>query len=182
MSFPIPANASKSEKMDVINAALQSIADGSSTEVSLHFVEPEVVNNVAKVWKIVRNEQGQVRIPYGSTPEEVRTIMMLAEVEEMEKREAEAKKKYCEACEEEPCVFFVHEASLLAYDEAEHGGLLGEDVPTNNLKRKKLYRQLTLMLNGGPMGAGVRKPLPDCCVAKIREWFSSETYMGYHQE
>jgi hypothetical protein len=28
-----------------------------------------------------------------------------------------------------------------------------EPVPSNNIRRKKLYRQLTLMLNGGPLGA-----------------------------
>jgi hypothetical protein len=53
--------------------------------------------------------------------------------------------------------FFLHEELLVAFDKAEHGERLeGEDLPSNNVRRKKLYRQLTLMLNGGPMGAGVR--------------------------
>jgi hypothetical protein len=52
-----------------------------------------------------------------------------------------------------------------------HGGCPGviphalelEDVPANNIRWKKLCRQLTLMMNSGPMGDRVRKPLPECC-------------------
>jgi hypothetical protein len=43
-----------------------------------------------------------------------------------------------------------------------------EPIPSNNIRRKKLYRQLTLMLNGGPLGAEVRKPLPTCCLGNQR--------------
>ncbi len=70
----------------------------------------------------------------------------------------------------------------MAFDESEHGELTEEDLPPNNIGRKKLYRQLTLMINGGPMGAGVREPLPTCCVAAIRTMLASETYMGFHAE
>jgi hypothetical protein len=38
------------------------------------------------------------------------------------------------------------------------------------------------MINGGPMGAGVRKPLPDCCVGHIREMLPSESFMGCRSE
>ena len=89
----------------------------------------------------------------------------------------------CSVCEEQPCLFLQHKESLVAYDEAEHD-LLGDegDAPTNNIRRKKLYRQLTLMLNGGPLGAGVRRELPSCCVSAIREMLPSETFMGFKAE
>jgi hypothetical protein len=89
----------------------------------------------------------------------------------------------CADCEEERCVFVENKESLVAYDEAEHVFVAeAEDVPTNNIRRKKLYRQLTLMLNGGPLGAGVRKELPACCVTGIREMFPSDTFMGFKAE
>ena len=89
----------------------------------------------------------------------------------------------CPACGEEMCVFQVHKEGLAAYDDAEHGGsLVAEEMPENNIRRKKLYRQLTLMLNGGPMGAGVRRELPYCCVNGIREMHTSETFMGFMAE
>ncbi len=91
MSFPIPNNATKSEKMAVIKRALTAITEGTSSEVSLHFVKPVVDEN--KPIKILRNEKGQVRIPWDATPEEARTIIIIAEAEEMEEREAEEAKK-----------------------------------------------------------------------------------------
>ena len=97
----------------------------------------------------------------------------------------ESEKNLCEGhggCGEDPCLFGTHQESLMAFDESEHGELTEDDLPPNNIRRKKLYRQLTLMINGGPMGAGVREPLPTCCVAAIRTMLASETYMGFHAE
>ena len=88
----------------------------------------------------------------------------------------------CSACGEHPCLFLQHKESLVAYDEAEHLLGDGEDVPANNIRRKKLYRQLTLMLNGGPLGASVRRELPTCCVAGIHQMLPSETFMGFKAE
>jgi hypothetical protein len=91
----------------------------------------------------------------------------------------------CLGCFENPCVFFIHEERLVAFDAAEYSMIpAGEDVPSNNVRRKKLYRQLTLMLNDGPLGAGVRRPLPNCCVSAIRYMLPSpsETYMGFREE
>jgi hypothetical protein len=61
--------------------------------------------------------------------------------------------------------------------------LAGEDVPSNNERRKKLYRQLTLMLNDGPLGAGVRRPLcrtvvsqqSDTCCPRKLTWDSARS-------
>jgi hypothetical protein len=88
----------------------------------------------------------------------------------------------CPGCEEDSCVFIRHKDSLVACDEAEHGSLALEDVPDNNIRRKKLHRQCTLMINGGPLGAGVRRPLPSCYISAIREILPSETFMGFLAE
>jgi DNA-directed RNA polymerase subunit M/transcription elongation factor TFIIS len=89
----------------------------------------------------------------------------------------------CPECGEDPCVFFQHEELLVAYDDAEYGLTTSvEPLPDNNIRRKKLYRQLTLMLNGGPLGAGVRKPLPSCCVSAIRDMHPSDTFMGFKSD
>ena len=88
----------------------------------------------------------------------------------------------CATCEEDQCLFVQNRESLFAYDEAEHLLGDGEDLPTNNIKRKQLYRQLTLMLNGGPFGADVRRELPACCAAGIRQMLPLETFMGFEAE
>jgi hypothetical protein len=74
-----------------------------------------------------------------------------------------------------------HEELLSRYDDAEYGLTTSvEPIPSNNIRRKKLYRQLTLMLNGGPHAGGSWKPLPTCCVSAIRDmlprylWHMSE--------
>jgi hypothetical protein len=88
----------------------------------------------------------------------------------------------CPGCGDEPCVFLEHEESLIEFDEVEHSGLALEDRPTNNIRRKMLYRQITLMINGGPLGAGVRRELPSCCVSAIWAMLPSETFMGFKME
>ena len=87
----------------------------------------------------------------------------------------------CEDCGEAPCLFLAHQESLVAFDKAMVSGLAPEDVPPNNSRRKSLYRELTLRINGGPLGAGVRRALPDCCVSAIRQIMPSPTasYMGF---
>jgi hypothetical protein len=85
----------------------------------------------------------------------------------------------CTVCGHDPCLFHQHAELLLAFDAASLGGLAPEDVPANNLRRKSLYRQLTLLINGGPLGAGVRKELPKCCVDAVREMLPSDAFMGF---
>ena len=94
----------------------------------------------------------------------------------------ECKEAVCLECEERPCLFLVHQESLMAFEQAEHASLALENQPPNNIRQKKLYRQLTLMINGGPLGAGIRRALPDCCVSAIREMMPSETFMGFRAE
>jgi hypothetical protein len=88
----------------------------------------------------------------------------------------------CQVCKNDPCLFTANEDGLIDYDEAKHVHLAREDRPANNLRRKKLHCQLTSMINGGPMVAGVRKPSPDCCVGHIREMLPSESFMGHRSE
>jgi hypothetical protein len=63
------------------------------------------------------------------------------------------KKKMVCRCGQAPCVFFEHE-ELVEYDDAEYGLTTSvEPILRTIFEGKKLYRQLTLMLNGGPLGA-----------------------------
>jgi hypothetical protein len=88
-------------------------------------------------------------------------------------------KESCTVCGHDPCLFWQHAELLLAFDAASLGDLAPEDVPANNLRRKSLYRQLTLLINGGRLGTGVRKELPKCCVDAVREMLPSDTFMGF---
>jgi hypothetical protein len=86
----------------------------------------------------------------------------------------------CPGCGEDLCVFVGHEESLVALDKVEHLGLAPECLPLNNVRQKALHQQLTLMINRGPLGAGVCGALLDCCVLAIREMLPSEgeSFMG----
>ena len=78
----------------------------------------------------------------------------------------------CSACLEHPCVYEVHEQVLTDYDDAQHENMTGNDVPYNDVRRKIMYRELTLILNCCPFGVpGIPKPLPTCCIAAICEKF-----------
>jgi hypothetical protein len=61
-------------------------------------------------------------------------------------------------------------------------GIPLDEVPPNNIRRKAMHRQLTLVINGGPMGAEVREPLPHCCVSAVREMAPSKSFMGSRAE
>jgi hypothetical protein len=57
----------------------------------------------------------------------------------------EAEKEYKHCCEQ-PCVWIAKKEDMIFYDKSEHGLLPKEDLPPNNIRRKKLYRQMTLHL------------------------------------
>jgi hypothetical protein len=79
--------------------------------------------------------------------------------------------------------FFKHEELLVEFDDTEHGSMASsEPISSNNVRRKKLYRQLTLMLDGGPFDTGDRKPLPSCCVSAIQHMLPSDSFMGFKLE
>lgn len=99
------------------------------------------------------------------------------EVKEVEK----IKDSHCKFCDDDPCVWLAKKEDMLNYDDDEHGMMDYEDWPPNNVRRRKIYRQMTLFINEGPMGKGVRKELPECVVCGCRESFPSPTFMGFKE-
>jgi hypothetical protein len=173
MNFSVPSGASREEIDAVVDRAFQAMYEagdrGEPMDVALLFDEEEAGgnsnesndnNNNNNNNNNDDNNDNNINLDIATTNDD----------------------NVCLDCEEDPCVFDTHKESLMAFDEAEHTSLAHEDVPPNNVRRKKLYRQLTLMMNGGPLGAGVRRPLPDCCVSAIREMLPSEIFMGFHTE
>jgi hypothetical protein len=51
----------------------------------------------------------------------------------------------------------VKEEDMLNYDDDKHGHLPTKDWPPNNVYHRKIYRQMTLFINKGPLGKGVHK-------------------------
>lgn len=87
----------------------------------------------------------------------------------------------CADCGKEPC-FFLCTPSCSWPSTKPSTGIKGADVPANSVRRKKLHCQLTLVINGGPLGAGIRKPLPECCVFKVWEMLPSDSFTGFRAE
>jgi hypothetical protein len=85
---------------------------------------------------------------------------------------------------EDPCVFLLHEELLVAFDKAEHGDSLAEeDVPSNNVQRKKeAVHTANTYTQWWAIGAGVRQPLPSCCVSAIQDMLPSDSFMGFLAE
>jgi hypothetical protein len=65
------------------------------------------------------------------------------------------------------------------FNVSEHGHLPDKDSPPNNIRRKKVYRQMFLFINQGPSGAGVRIELPECVEDGTRLMFPSPSFMGF---
>jgi hypothetical protein len=87
----------------------------------------------------------------------------------------------CKHCCEQPCVWVAKKEDMIFYDESEHGLLPKEDLPPNNIRHKKLYRQMTLHLQDGVVQKGVRHELPTCVELGTRELFPSQTFMGFRR-
>jgi hypothetical protein len=85
----------------------------------------------------------------------------------------------CQHCAENPCVWAVRREDMRIFDESEHEHLPAEDRPPNNIRRKKVYRQMFLYINQGPSGKGVRMELPECVEDGARLMFPSPAYMGF---
>jgi hypothetical protein len=93
--------------------------------------------------------------------------------------EEEEEKEECAHCCEEPCVWISKKDDMILFDECEHADLAQEDMPPNNIRRKKLYRQMTLHMQDGVMQKGIRHELPKCVEFGTRELFPSPTFMGF---
>jgi hypothetical protein len=110
---------------------------------------------------------------------------------EEEKQEEETKKaaekrlveeevtKECKECCEEPCVWIAQRDAMIDFDDDEHSHLPEGAGPPNNIRRKKVYRQMVLTMNEGGTGKGVRVALPKCVEDGVRELFPSPTFMGF---
>ena len=85
----------------------------------------------------------------------------------------------CVHCGEDRCVWLANKERMVLIDETEHGYLPDDSKPPNNARRKKLYREMTLLLNKGPLGVGVRKKLPRCVENGARALFPSPSFMGF---
>jgi hypothetical protein len=85
----------------------------------------------------------------------------------------------CAECGEYPCVWLSKEHDMIFFDQVEHEHLPQEDMPPNNIRRKKLYRQMTLHIQAGQVQKGVRHELPECVARGTRELFPSPTFMGF---
>ena len=86
---------------------------------------------------------------------------------------------FCRQCIESPCVWRQKKEDMRLFDASEHGHLQAEDLPPNNIRRKKVYRQMFLHINEGPTGRGVRHVLPKCVEDGARLMFPSPTFMGF---
>jgi hypothetical protein len=182
MNFVVPKNATTEEVEAIIERGMDAMLDAvdgdSEVDVSfLHEGSEEAVAAEQEQKKERRNEAGSDG-GQDIAEDDNKNKNKKGVAEEEDPGDDE-----CQECGEDPCVFFQHEELLVAYDDAEYGLETSvEPLPDNNIRRKKLYRQLTLMLNGGPLGAGVRKPLPSCCVSAIRDMLPSDTFMGFKSD
>jgi hypothetical protein len=74
--------------------------------------------------------------------------------------------KYCTMCSNVPCLWIDNQPAMEAYAAA-----ASDDNEETRKRRHGLYRQMALIVNGGPSGKGVRVKLPECVVAGIRQLF-----------
>ena len=88
---------------------------------------------------------------------------------------------FCEDCQETPCVWVSNKEEMAMFDDATNGLLTGADLPPSNLRRKPIYRQMALIIAGGPTGKGICMVHPKCVVQGIRSMFPAEDgkYMGH---
>ncbi len=93
--------------------------------------------------------------------------------------EEEEDTEVCEDCGETPCVWQAKEKDMELFDQNEHGHIHIHDRPPNNIRRKKVYRQMFLYINQGPSGAGERMELPVCVETGTRKMFPSASFMGF---
>jgi hypothetical protein len=84
----------------------------------------------------------------------------------------------CDKCENVPCLWEENKESMVQYDKA----MCDEDAEANK-HRYCLYKQMALVINGGPAGRGNRLKLPECVVTGVRELFPDPgAYYVGHQE
>ena len=85
------------------------------------------------------------------------------------------------SCGHNPCLWKHFGDDVISWDETEHGDLTGENTVLNNVRRKRMFRQMALLINGGPMGKGERMQHAECVLSGVRGLFPAEdgVYMGH---
>ena len=70
---------------------------------------------------------------------------------------------YCKKCDNSPCLWLEHKETMIQYASSLYGTTdeEGQEL-SNGGKRYKMYRQIVLAINEGPMGKGNRMRLPRC--------------------
>ena len=119
------------------------------------------------------NEEGTSDKNDELTPEVAESFAIASAVNESEGV------RECPHCCEEPCIWVANKALMKLHDKNEHAHLLVDDVPPHNIRRKLLYRQMFLIMNGGGSGAVVRVELPMCVTDGVQVMFPSPTFMGF---
>jgi hypothetical protein len=65
----------------------------------------------------------------------------------------------CSFCEQAPSVWLSNHVSIFALDTSEHGNLPVDEMPMATIRRKKLYHQMAITINGaGVLLYGKRCP------------------------
>jgi hypothetical protein len=85
----------------------------------------------------------------------------------------------CYHCRQTPCVWVAQEENMRLFDENEHAQMTSEDLPPNNIRHKKPYRQMFLLINEGTAGVGIIIQLPKCVENGTRVMFPSPTFLGF---
>jgi hypothetical protein len=125
-------------------------------------------------------EQQKENVINGTTYEESNTSETnKTKMDEGLKEDESTGGKECKECCEEPCVWLVKRDEMIDFDCDEHDHMPDAHGPPNNIRRKKVYRQMVLYLNEGGTGKGVRVVLPKCVENGVRKLFPSPTFMGF---
>ena len=87
----------------------------------------------------------------------------------------------CDACGCEPCVWAVNRADMVRADELVNEHLVGDIARVDARRRRYIYRQMSLIINEGPLGRNVRAQLPSCVVSGVRSVLPDPdgNYMGF---
>ncbi len=139
----------------------------------------EDVNNARKYGNDENKENNVATIETEKEKKKETGVGGLVVKEEGNVAEAGEDVLFCRQCIESPCVWKEKEEDMRLFDVSEHGHLQADDLPPNNIRRKKVYRQMFLYINQGPAGKGVRMKLPTCVENGARLMFPSPTFMGF---
>jgi hypothetical protein len=84
----------------------------------------------------------------------------------------------CSQCQEVPCVWEHNQQAMIEFDRAK-----SKDDEDPNRRRFALYRQMALIINGGPSGRGNRLKLPPCVLFGVRALFPDpeSVYTGHRE-